>query len=105
MENEKIFIGELIDRRRNDLGLSIRDFAEKIHVSVANAYDVLKRESIDTALLQRISEALDYDFFKHYINENNSVNEEYLYIMVQVKKNDLINGDVCKSCRYFNLKR
>lgn len=104
MNKEKTNIGELIDKRRNELGLSIRDFAEKIHVSVANAYDVLKRESIDTALLQRISEALDYDFFRFYINRSEG-EDDYVYIMIRVNKNDLIDGNICKSCKYFDLKK
>lgn len=100
---DRINIGELIDKRRNELGLSIRDFADKIHVSVGNAYDILKRESIDLALLQRISSALNYDFFKHYIQDDNNDNE-YVYIMLKVKKDDLIKGDICRNCKYFNSK-
>lgn len=99
----RINIGELIDKRRNELGLSIRDFADKIHVSVGNAYDILKRESIDLALLQRISSALNYDFFKLYIQDDNNDNE-YVYIMLKVKKDDLIKGDICRNCKYFNSK-
>ncbi len=100
---DRINIGELIDKRRNELGLSIRDFADKIHVSVGNAYDILKRESIDLALLQRISSALNYDFFKLYIQDDNNDNE-YVYIMLKVKKDDLIKGDICRNCKYFNSK-
>lgn len=103
MDKDRLIIGELIDKRRNELGLSIRDFADKIHVSVGNAYDILKRESIDLALLQRISAALNYDFFKLYIQDGND-DDEYVYIMVKVKKDDLIKGDVCRNCRYFNSK-
>lgn len=102
MDKEKINIGELIDKRRNELGLSIRDFADRIHVSVGNAYDILKRESIDLALLQRISAALNYDFFRLYVNGEDD--DEYVYIMVKVKKDDLIKGDVCRNCKYFNTK-
>ncbi len=104
MDKEKINIGALIDKRRNELDLSIRDFADKIHVSVGNAYDILKRESIDMALLQRISSALNYDFFKLYVNVDESNDDEYIYIMVKVKKDDLIKGDICRNCKYFNSK-
>lgn len=97
---EKINIGKLVDKRRKDMGLSIRDFAEKINVSAGNAYDILKRESIDVALLQRVSLALDYDFFKHLTNEVDDDNDEDVYMMIKVKKKSLINGDVCSGCKY-----
>lgn len=100
MNCEKINIGKLVDKRRKEMGLSIRDFAEKINVSSGNAYDILKRESIDVALLQRISEALDYDFFKHLTNDEEGDGEEDVYIMVKVSRKALVSGDVCSGCRY-----
>ena len=99
MNCDKINIGELIDKRRKELGLSIRDFAAKISVSSGNAYDILKRESIDVALLQRVSVALDYDFFRHYVDEEDSDDDE-VYIMVKVKKRFFVSGDVCGGCKY-----
>lgn len=98
MNNDKINIGELIDKRRLELGLSIRDFAEKIHVSSGNAYDITKRESIDVALLQRVSIALDYNFFKHYATDIDD--DDDVYILVKVKKKQLLSGDVCSGCKY-----
>ncbi|MBP9994668.1 MAG: helix-turn-helix transcriptional regulator [bacterium] len=98
--NDKINIGELIDMRRKELGLSIRDFAARISVSSGNAYDILKRESIDVALLQRVSAALDYDFFKHLTTDEGDDGEEYVYIMVKVSRKALVNGDVCSGCKY-----
>lgn len=99
MNCDKINIGELIDMRRKELGLSIRDFAVKICVSSGNAYDILKRESIDVALLQRVSVALDYDFFKHLTKEEEGDDDD-VYILVKVSKKALVSGDVCSGCRY-----
>ncbi|MCQ2317776.1 MAG: helix-turn-helix domain-containing protein [Bacteroidales bacterium] len=99
MNYDKINIGKLIDKRRKEMGLSIRDFAEKINVSSGNAYDILKRESIDVALLQRVSVALDYDFFKHLTNDEEDDGGD-VYIMIKVSKKALVNGDVCSGCKY-----
>lgn len=100
----KINIGEMIDRKRKELGLSIREFAAKINVSSGNAYDILKRESIDIALLRRVSVALDYDFFRHFVKDEDGDDED-VYIMVKVKKKALVNGDVCSGCRYGKCSR
>ena len=39
-------------------------FARKLCCNRQNVYDIFKRESIDTALLRRISNILKHDFFK-----------------------------------------
>lgn len=39
-------------------------FAERIGTSPRNLYNIFSRDSIDTALLVKISEVLRYDFFK-----------------------------------------
>ena len=39
-------------------------FADAIHSDRSNTYKMLKRDSIDLALLMTISELLNYDFLK-----------------------------------------
>ncbi len=42
---------------------SVSWFARKLCCDRTNVYDIFKRENIDTALLRRISQILDYNFF------------------------------------------
>ena len=60
----KIHIGNLIRAKLKEQGRSMTWFADAIHSDRSNTYKMLKRESMDVALLMKISELLNYDFLK-----------------------------------------
>lgn len=62
-------IGKLIKKRLEEVGISKSEFARRIHRTSQNVYDIFERQSLDTALLQTISEILNYDFFQHCVFE------------------------------------
>ena len=59
-------IGKNIKKVLKERGISITEFARRISTHRRNVYDIFERESVDTALLQKISKVLDYDFFIDY---------------------------------------
>ncbi len=59
----KIHIGQEIEARINQLNITASEFARKIDTSKQNVNRILKKESIDTATLQRYCEVLDFNFF------------------------------------------
>lgn len=61
-----IHIGKKIREELYSQGLSVTDFAKKINRSRNVAYDIFERESIDTALLNKIAKVLNVDFFSLY---------------------------------------
>lgn len=62
MEN----IGELIKQELNAQERTVTWFASKLHCGRQNVYDIFARTTIDTALLMRISQVLNKDFFAIY---------------------------------------
>lgn len=62
MAKTKVHIGNMIRRKLKEQGRSVTWFASAIHSDRSNTYKMLKRESIDLALLMHISELLHYDF-------------------------------------------
>ena len=60
----KVHIGNMIKAELKRQGRSMTWFAEAIHSDRSNTYKMLKRESIDLALLMYISELLHYDFLR-----------------------------------------
>ncbi len=64
-----IHIGKLIEEECHRQGRSIKWFADRLCCDRTNIYHIFKRESIDTALLVRISRILEHDFFRYYANE------------------------------------
>ncbi|MBO4984691.1 MAG: XRE family transcriptional regulator [Bacteroides sp.] len=64
-----IHIGKLIEAELHRQERSITWFANKLYCDRTNVYSIFKRESIDTALLMRISDILNYNFFHYYTRQ------------------------------------
>jgi transcriptional regulator with XRE-family HTH domain len=65
----EILIGQKIKEVVIARGMKINEFAKQINMVRQNAYKIFAKQKIDTKLLIRISEILDYDFFQ-YIQPN-----------------------------------
>jgi transcriptional regulator with XRE-family HTH domain len=63
-------IGSIIKDKLKGKGFTVSEFARRINTNRNNVYDIFQRESIDTSLLQKISEVLEYNFFVHYAEDN-----------------------------------
>ncbi len=68
-----IHIGKKIEDEVYRQGISVTDFAVKVNRSRNVVYDIFKRESIDTNLLNAIGKILKCDFFSMYSSQ-----KEYL---------------------------
>lgn len=68
-------IGSLIKEELYRQGKSPTWLASQINCDRTNVYYIFGLESINTALLERISRALNYDFFQRYSAEMNSEDE------------------------------
>jgi transcriptional regulator with XRE-family HTH domain len=64
--SKHIHIGKKIKEIVVQSRLKKTEFADLINISRTVVYDIFKRETIDTALLQTISKVLDHDFFGYY---------------------------------------
>jgi len=67
MSKYHIHIGELILQKLKEEQLSVAWLAVKINIDPSNLHKKLKKKSMDTDLLQRISKVLDYNFFQYYL--------------------------------------
>ena len=57
-------IGKVIEERLKAQNVNVTKFAEALHTSRNNVYDIFERDSIDTDLLKKIGHLLNYDFFQ-----------------------------------------
>ena len=64
-----IHIGQIIEKEFYRQGRSVSWFADKLCCDRTNVYNIFKRESIDTALLLKISQTLGHDFFSYYVDD------------------------------------
>ena len=65
----KRHIGRLIKEKVKNSKYSITEFAKEINCSRRNVYAIFERESVDTELLKKIGNVLEYNFFQYYIPE------------------------------------
>jgi len=61
---EEIHIGQMIRAELKAQGRTMRWFSEAIHRDYSVVHKMLKRESIDLAMLVRISKLLNHDFLR-----------------------------------------
>ena len=64
-----IHIGKIIEEEFYKQGRSVTWFADKLCCERTNIYNIFKRESIDSALLFKISQILGHNFFAYYTRE------------------------------------
>ncbi|MBI4946963.1 MAG: helix-turn-helix domain-containing protein [Bacteroidetes bacterium] len=62
-------IGAEIGRVMKERNLSKTEFARLLGYYSSSITRILENEEINTGLLMRISKALKYNFFKHYVDE------------------------------------
>ena len=69
-----VVIGKIIEKILREKRIPVTEFAKKINTNRNNVYNIFTRETIDTGLLLKISEILEYDFFQHYISDETTKN-------------------------------
>ena len=92
-------IGQLIRERVDLQKMEITEFARLIGVERSNAYDIFKRESLDTKLLKKIGQVLDYDFFQDLLEEKtiqeiilkSKIESSVVYVPIKLTEEE-ING-------------
>ena len=67
---QDIHIGQRIKAAFDESGMTVSDFARRIHLERSTVYGIFERPSIDSMLLARISLALNHNFLsdieQHY---------------------------------------
>ena len=64
MEDNEFHIGKLIEKKLNEKEHTKSWLARKLNCDRSNIYKIFDKKYIDMELLNRISIALDYDFYK-----------------------------------------
>lgn len=68
-------IGSLIREKIKMSGKTVKWVAAEMSMDRSNLYDIFDRQSIDTALLQRFSKVIGFDFIKHLAVDSGIVEE------------------------------
>lgn len=60
----KLYIGHMVKSVFDKSGLSVAEFARRIHCERTNVYKIFNRRTIDVEMLVAISEALEHNFLE-----------------------------------------
>ena len=61
-----IHIGKEIEKKYQESGLKLSEFAKRLHTGPRNVYSIFGRKDISSKQLKKISEILHYNFFDAY---------------------------------------
>ena len=106
MDNDikHVHVGQAIDKRRNELGLSKSEFlicassfffselGRKIGVPQQHINRILERETMETSRLIKVSEALDFNFFSLFCPRQHHISAHLAAVALDGNANNLI-GD------------
>ena len=67
-QQQSLHIGHLVKAVFDESGLTVAEFAKRIHCDRTNVYKIFARRSLDTMLLVKISQALQHNFFVDVMN-------------------------------------
>ena len=85
-----IHIGHEIRKVLDEKHISAAKFAEMIHCSRRNAYDIFRNGSMDVKRLQKISELLDYDFVALFVQDNRISEKKTFHLKVIVENGKIM---------------
>jgi transcriptional regulator with XRE-family HTH domain len=66
----KFSIGQEIKKIVKKRGFTVEELASALNVSKPNVFDIYRRETIDTGLLERFCKVLNHNFFQHYADKH-----------------------------------
>jgi len=94
----KVQIGKYIKQQFLQSKLSIEEFAGAIGCNRDNAYDIFRREHINTNQLLKISKILNYDFFKIYSELIDDEITAQMHITINIPRKEMEKGNICEYC-------
>lgn len=68
-----VHVGQAIDKRRLELGLSKSEFGRKIGVPQQHVNRILERETMETTKLIKVCQALDFNFFALFCSMSHQI--------------------------------
>ena len=98
-----IHIGSIIKQKVLKSPMSIQEFSDRIHRDRTTVYDIFKRKSVDTEILMKISEVLNFDFINevYYKQKLKLQTAQKVFIVIEIDKDKLQKLDLPPDCIRF----
>jgi transcriptional regulator with XRE-family HTH domain len=86
-------LGQMIDDRLKVIGMTKAEFGRRINTSRQNVSLILRKESMDTKLLQKISVVLDHDFFSDLSRTSGAGSQRIDFTLSEVRVIGIVKID------------
>lgn len=83
-------IGQEVKKIVKKRGFTVEEMASALNVSKPNIFDIYRRQTIDTGLLERLCKVLNYNFFQYYADKYQTDYDKLLLQSYQ-SKNELLS--------------
>ncbi len=91
-----IHIGSMIKTVFDESGMTVAEFARRIHCERTNVYKIFSRHSVDVALLINISRVLHHNFLADVMNLSGLAADIPTQLQVHLSINDMSVEDINK---------
>ena len=92
---KNIHIGSIVKQKVMESSMTIKEFAGRINCERTTVYDIFERKSIDSELLIRISEALNFDFYNEiYLRKKTNNFSKKVLIAFEIEGENVDNLDL-----------
>ncbi|WP_352423459.1 helix-turn-helix domain-containing protein [Proteiniphilum sp.] len=107
-------IGQIIEERLKAKNMEVTEFAKLINRERTNVYNIFKRKSINTELLKKIGQILNYDFFIHFLEPetiekikiSDVVKESKVFVEIPMNESEIVElGITEKIVKVINQKK
>ncbi len=95
-KQDNIHIGQLIKDVFDKSGLSVAEFARRIHCDRTNVYKIFKRETIDVDLLVKISKVLKHNFLIDVMKQSNLNKQNNVQLNLNISLENLSTENVVR---------
>jgi len=85
-----IHIGKAIKKKMAEKSITVAELARRIDRERTTVYDIFGRKSVDTELLIKMSDALEYDFHQVYFPDRS----QKVLIVIEVDRNEIDKLDL-----------
>lgn len=91
-------IGQIIEERVKSMNMDVTEFAKRINRERSTIYHIFERSKIDTELLKKIGQVLEYDFFLHFLEPEtiekikiaNIVRKSKVFIEIPLSEDEIV---------------
>lgn len=96
MKVREVHIGSCIKKKLKEKNIGVSTLAEQIFLDKTNVYRLFAKKHINTEVLCRISDVLDYNFFQEYLHQSaiSENKDRNVFLAIEIDKGNVTDVDI-----------